>query len=125
MNVIESIDSLALSSWISQMMTAMMIRTMMIKMKMMMTAAMMRKRTMIKMKMIMTSMMIRTRTMIKMKMTAKPSSNDSKSSSSDDQSNDGATEHLISWSEYFCLCFCFYVLLFVYLLFSLFTLPAF
>ena len=58
----------------------------------------------------MTAAMMRTRTMVKMKMTAKPSSNDSKSSSSDDQPNDGATERLISWGEYFCLCFCFYAL---------------
>ena len=91
MNVIESIDSLALSSLILQMMTAMFLRMMMIKMKMTMTAMMIRT-MMIKMKIMMTATMMRTRRMIKMKMTAKPSSNDSKSSSSDDQTNDGATD---------------------------------
>ena len=91
MSVIERIDSLALSSLILQMMTAMFLRMMMIKMKMTMTAMMIRT-MMIKMKIMMTATMMRTRRMIKMKMTAKPSSNDSKSSSSDDQPNDGATD---------------------------------
>ena len=49
MSVIERIDSLALSSLILQMMTAMFLRMMMLKMKMTMTAVMIRTMT-IKMK---------------------------------------------------------------------------